>query len=207
MTPSCPQCGYLIDTGATKLMSCPSCNSSIYIQNNTTSLSDLNVVKNTDKYLFDIGHSVQIKNASCIPKGYSLYEYEDGFRVEWELVDNDQNTYILNQEEENLFFVKQIPKIEAALPAWSSMQPNTQLIIETAEWLVVEKREVNFVAFYGELQNLPLQNSQIQCSYLSNTEGECLVLVSTGQPKSGSAHYPYTAYQGWWLDPMDLVQP
>ena len=146
-----------------------------------------------------------------------------GHRVEWELslvddvcvddestdassindVDIGQNEkhYFLNQEDENLFLVKQIPDIQQTLPEWELLQPNTQLKIKDKEWLVVEQLKVNFVGYYGALQNLPLQNNKLKCSYLSNTEGECLVLTFT---QDSLAHNKVKAFQGWWLDPMDL---
>ena len=201
----CPQCGDSLDVGIARLVSCPSCSSSVFIENNTVSLSNLSVVKNTDEYLFKVGNIVLINDTTYTPQGYCLYEYEGGFRVEWELHDSEENTFILNQEEENLFLVKQVSEITSTLPAWSSMQPNTLLSIDDdktkSEWLVVEKKEVTFVAYHGSLKNIPVQNKQLKCTYLSNTEGDCLVLVFDNHGYSDS---PHNAYQGWWLDPMDL---
>lgn len=199
MNSTCPQCGDLLDLHgdkSIKLSTCLSCNSSLLIEDNTISLTALNVVKNTEKSLFKIDNIISIKNKVYLPKGYSLYSYEDGTKVEWELSDDEDNSYFLNQEDENLFLVKKISKIRS-LPSWESLQPNTHLKIKKNEWLVVEKLQVSFESYYGDLQNLPKNNQKLKCSYLSNTQGECLVLAWKGKS--------HKAYQGWWLDPMDLI--
>ena len=211
---NCPQCGISLGSGSrqsasnTKLSSCLSCNSSLLIENDSISLSELNVAKNTEKSLFEIDNTVHIKNTDYTPQGYCIYECylddeKNSMRVEWELSCADGKTYFLNQEDENLFLVKQIPTIQQTLPVWESLQPNTQLKIEENEWLVVEQLQVGFVSYYGALQNLPLQNIKLKCTYLSNTQGECLVLTFNNH--NGFAKETHKAYQGWWLDPMDLT--
>jgi len=213
---TCPQCGFMLTINDSKLNVCTSCDSSLLIENDSISISELKVAKNTNTSLFKIGNTVQIKNSHYIPKGYSLYQYglndgDAGKRVEWELSrfnteegtaeDKNDKRYFLNQEDENLFLVQQIPDIQETLPAWEQLQPNTHLNINDKEWLVVEQLQVTFVGFYGALQNLPLQNNKLKCSYLSNTYGECLVLTFT---KNSFAEITVKAFQGWWLDPMDL---
>ncbi len=210
---TCPQCGVDFVVSNTKLSNCSFCNSSLLVENNSICISELKVAKNTEESLFEIGNTITIRNTEYIPNGYALYEYglknsNSGNRVEWELglrnSDSvlEKETYFLNQEDENCFLVKQITDIDLALPVWESLQPNTQLTIEQNEWLVVEQLEVNFVSYFGSLQNLPLKNIKLQCIYCSNTDGECLVLSFTNYSLKENT---LKAYQGWWLDPMDLT--
>lgn len=214
---TCPQCGFefAISHGLKcKLNTCSSCDSSLLIENNSISVTALNVAKNTEESLFEINNAIRIKERNYTPNGYCLYDYQDGRKVEWELTCTDHNandqkqdetTYFLNQEDENLFLVKEIPAIKQTLPAWESLQANTHLTLAEEnnenDWLVVEQLQVEFVSFFGALNHVPLQNVKLKCVYLSNTEGECLV-ISYGSNNNTKNH---KAYQGWWLDPMDLT--
>jgi len=202
MKVNCPQCGLLLDVSMAKLISCSSCSSSVLIENTATRLSDLKVLTDESEYLFKIGKEVQLNNEQYVPCGYSLYEYESGIRVEWELLDNENNTFYLNQEDENLFLVKAIPAIEQMMPVWESMQPNTHLKLGYDDWLVVEKCEPRFVGYRGVLLNIPISDHNLKCIFLSNTEGECLVLVVDSITGDSTR---YKAFQGWWLDPMDII--
>jgi len=196
---NCPQCGELLDLStdkSIKLSSCPSCNSSLLIENDTISLSALNVVKYTKQSLFNINNNIQVNDKVFTPKGYCLYQYDEGKKVEWELIDDEEQVYFLNQEDENLFLVKQIPHFRKTLPNWEALQPNTHFKIKDQDWLVVERLRVSFESYFGDLHNLPEVDQQFDCTYMSNTEGECLVIVW-----KDNAH---RAFQGWWLDPLDI---
>ena len=210
----CPQCGFELETGLAKLMCCPSCRSSVLIENKSnkqSKLCDLNVVTNAGRYLFEVGKAVQLMGREYIPQGYSVYEYEERSRIEWELLDQENHVYFLNQEDENLFLVKPISSIKQTLPSWSSLQPNTHLSVEGRDWLVVEKNRLRFVAYHGALLTVPVNDTSLECTYFSNTQGECLVLVFNAQESSfstgldiGSEKPIHKAFQGWWLDPMDI---
>ena len=85
------------------------------------------------------------------------------------------------------------------LTTWESLQANTHLKIDDNDWLVVEQLQVSFESYYGALTNLPLQDVELKCTYLSNKDGECLVISFNNTDQS------YKAYQGWWIDPMELA--
>lgn len=215
MNLACPQCGFILDLSKSrniKLSICSSCHSSLLIENNSVSMTALNVAKNTEQSLFEVDNVISINNKNYTPNGYCLYQYQGGRKVEWELSasdvtdssnDSHESTYFLNQEDENLFLVKQITAIDKTLPTWESLQVNTHLKIRESEWLVVEQLKVKFASYYGALKNLSQEDIELKCIYLSNIQGECLVLSFNHQ--NGLVTEPPKAYQGWWLDPMDLT--
>ncbi|KAG1707652.1 hypothetical protein GQR58_003312 [Nymphon striatum] len=129
--------------------------------------------------------------------GFIQFQHDEGYRKEWWLLDEDQQTYWLSQEDEDLFLVKPSSSQSIDLPAWALLQPNTQIDFGGNNWQVTEKRILDFYGYNGSLPIEPSEKTQLKYSYLTNSEAESLILIYSGTE--------IVARQGWWLDPLEVL--
>jgi hypothetical protein len=173
----CPQCNAEvgIKNNSNMIFSCQYCLSSIVLENDSTALERLIKLK----------QSVDIRSNSYRAVDFSLYHCEVGTRIEWQMLNKQNEAYILTEDDENFSLVTAINiHLDKALN-WNSLLVNTQVNLNNTNWLVTEKRL--------------MKNSlgqQFKYSYLTAENAELLVIIFTQN------HITYR--KGFWFDPFEL---
>lgn len=128
---------------------------------------------------------ILIGTRSLLGEGWDA-PHVNGIRTEWQIKNDENNLFILTEDDEDFALVAEIQITTNKDINWSSLLPNTQLQLLDKEWLVTEKIEFN-----------TLDNNKLQYSYLTTTNAELLILVFNNN------HLSYR--QGFWLDAFEIL--
>lgn len=194
---NCPQCGsgIILHSLLAKLVSCNHCASTLLIEPNGLTLSDIKSQFQKKLSLIKQGGSFIWKEQQFQPQGYIQLGHNEGFRKEWWVLDNQKNAYWLSEEDEN-FFLLQDRQLNEDIPPWMTLQVNTQVHFAGKTWLVTEKRAQKFYGFQGQISYLPHQTKTLNYTYLTGVNAESLVLIFEDNQ--------IRCRQGFWLDPFEI---
>jgi len=198
---TCPHCGSEITlrSALAKLIQCNHCASTVLVEPAGVRLSNIKSTIQSKLSLIKQGGNFTWKHQQFQPQGFIQLKYDEGFRQEWWVLDNNENSYWLSEEDES-FFLLQDAKISDEMlkdiPPWLTLQVNKQIQLVGKSWLVTEKRTQHYYGFEGELPYIPDQKETINTTYLTGENAESLVLIfENNKPR---------IRQGYWLDPFEI---
>ena len=174
---NCPQCGAEIRrvNNVEKIITCKHCTSSIFVEN----------IGASSKSLIQLKQQLKLRARIYTPLAYEQYKHDEGIRTEWLLTDEQNNLFILTQDDESYSLVSSCDcPIDSSLK-WHSLMPNSQVSIGDKNWLVTEKR-----LFTNSV------NQQLMYSYLTSQNAELTVLIFAGKS--------IQCRRGFWLDPFEI---
>jgi len=194
---NCPHCGssIVLQSLLAKLVSCNHCASTLLIEPNGLMLSGINSHIQDKLSLIKQGEAFIWRNQKFEPQGFIQLKHDEGYRKEWWVLDNHNNSFWLSEDDEN-FFLLQDKELNEKTPPWSTLQVNTQLYLTENNWLVTERRTLSFHGFQGQISYLPHQAGTLNYTYLTGENAESLVLIFEGD----QIRYR----QGFWLDPFEI---
>jgi len=190
---NCPQCGDTLPLYFkwSKLVQCPSCKSSIFLEDKSVILLGDSSALSPEPSLINIQEPFIFEKKSYLPLGKIRYSYGRGFWEEWFLKDNGNQEFWLSIDEGD--FVLQT-KVQLSLP----FKPSSKFTVggKYGNYLITEKGSGTCVGFEGELPEEILINEVHQYVHLSEGGGNLITLEFT----DGSSQ----TFKGKWIDPLDI---
>jgi len=192
-TINCPQCGDLLEIHFrwTKLISCKSCKSSIFLEDD----GSLNIGEKSslspEPSLLNLYKAVTIDKKSYLPIGKIRYSYGRGFWEEWFLKDNQNQEFWLSIDEGD-FVLQQ--KINMKLPFSNPL--SAKVGKKYGSYLVSERGTGECVGFEGELpESIEIGQSHFYL-HLDLGEGGLITIEVTAKETQ--------AFSGKWIDPLTI---
>ncbi len=192
-TLNCPQCGDVLDIHFkwTKLTQCPSCKSSIFLEDASVKLIGESSVLSPEPSLLKIHDPITIENKNYLPLGKIRYSYGRGFWEEWFLKGEKNREFWLSIDEGDFALQE---RVAVSLPFKSPR------IVKAGKsyglYVATEVGKGVCVGFEGELP-LPIQIDQTyHYIHLSRGGGE-LVTVEFIDDK-------IETFNGKWIDPLSI---
>lgn len=194
---TCPQCASPLETLSlqTKLVMCAHCHSSLLVEKKQVRNVNLDSQIHDRLSLIYKQQAFVWKTGSFTPQGFIQYKHNHGYRTDWWVLDDHQQSFWLYEDAETFFLLKDIAVSLTEFPAWERLQPNTQLEVLDKHWLVTEKQELAYQGIYGNLPETEI-NQHLRVTYLVAQQAETLVLQYHQEQ--------IQCRQGYWLDPFEL---
>ena len=188
---NCPQCGAEIAVieSNSKISVCNHCSSTLFIENSTSFTAS--ITTNTKANLIQVNKRFSIRSKNYIPLNFIQYQYEQGIRTEWHVIDENKNMFWLTQDDENYSLVAEVNNKEfqkwhiVNTLNWDILAPNFQTKINHKDWLVTERR-----VLYS------FKNTPLKYSYLTGDDASLLILIFD--------HQYINCRSGFWLDPFEI---
>ncbi|CAA6804199.1 MAG: Unknown protein [uncultured Sulfurovum sp.] len=190
---NCPQCGDKLNIlfKYSKLIKCQSCNSSIFLEDESVKVIGERSVLSTEPSLIHLHKMFKLNDKTFMPLGKIRYDYGRGFWEEWFLKDDNNKEFWLSIDEGNFVLEE---KIKLVLPFKNFQQ--FKLGKKYNNYLVTEKGFGICVGFEGELPKEIKMNAKHQYVHLSAGYNK---LLSIEFNEEG-----IEVFQGEWLNPLDI---
>lgn len=206
-TMNCPQCGSRLPSHAlqTKLLQCTYCDSTLLIEANRASKHDLRSRVNKRQSLLAQGGMFRWRDQMFTPQGFIQYEHADGYLTDWWVTreETDAQTikqpmaFWLTENDENFFLTQTHTCTLETDVAWTTLQPNRELMLLNQHWLVTQKQALRYNGMSGSLPVTSIPPNR-HIIYLAQANATTLLLDCTD---SGEVS---TCRQGSWLDPFEI---
>ena len=196
---NCPQCGseIILHSSLSTIVSCKHCGSTLLIEPTGLQQTDIESHIQNKTSLIKKGRKFIWRKQQFNPQGFVQLKHDEGYRKEWWVLDEQQNTYWLSEEDENFFLLQDTILDKVEIPPWMSLQLNKQLRLANKNWLITEKREYQYYGIEGELAYQPDHNINLQSIHLTGENAESLVLAFKGSQ--------IRIREGHWLDPFEIT--
>ena len=197
---NCPQCGdrLNIEFSFTKLTRCPSCGSTLLLEDeNISSLGESSSLIE-EETLFAIGKSFRYRKQSLRAIGKIRYQHEYGFWEEWFMIDTDtQDRFWLSVDEGDFILEKRVPLNSKIIKKTLTLPLGKTVRVDNISYRITEKGRATCVGFEGELPYYIEENTILEYIHLTpKGKGEHLTLERD--------NIRYLAYQGVWMDPYEI---
>ncbi|HIP51174.1 MAG TPA: DUF4178 domain-containing protein [Campylobacterales bacterium] len=192
-TYNCPQCGDTLEIHFkySKLIKCRSCNSSIFLEDDTVKLIGKSSALSPEPSLIELHKIFKYRSQTFTPLGKIRYSYGRGFWEEWFLKDEKNKAFWLSIDEGD--FVLQ-EKVKLSFPV--SRTQKFTVGAKYGKYIVTEKGEGLCVGFEGELpEKIELQEKH-DYVHLSQGYGKLVTLEFTDKS--------IQSFRGEWIDPLEI---
>lgn len=194
---SCPNCGDDITPtiARARLMACPSCGSSVLIENEAVRLAGSAGVMAEVPLLFDIGDTVICGKTKVELHGHARFSYGRGFWEEfWGLTPQGEPMWVSIDEGD---IVVQRPVPARNYPrAQGGFRPGRELTCQEKRYTVVELDEAECVAIRGSFDEELAVGERYSFVNAQSPDG---VLLSGEFWEGGQAWFV-----GFWFDPFEI---
>lgn len=192
-TINCPQCGYPLPIYFkwTKLVQCPACKSSIFLEDESIKLIGKSSTLSPEPSLLAIGEPIIIENKSFLPLGKIRYSYGRGFWEEWFLKGESNREFWLSIDEGD-FALERPLNIPLPFKDFRELRVGG----EYGKYVVTEKNRAECVGFEGELPREVKIGEVYEYAHLSKG-GASLVTV---EYQDGNLRI----FVGEWIDPFKI---
>ena len=188
---NCPQCGDKLELHFkwTKLVSCSSCKSSIFLEDDGSFNIGEQSSLSPEPSLIELHIPITIENKSYLPLGKIRYSYGRGFWEEWFLTDNQNQKFWLSIDEGD-FVIQE--KATIKLPFSNPL--SAKVGNKYGGYLVSERGTGKCVGFEGELPELIKIGESHFYLHLNVGEGKLITVEVTAQKTE--------TFVGQWIDPL-----
>ncbi|CAA6806244.1 MAG: Unknown protein [uncultured Sulfurovum sp.] len=190
---NCPQCGDRLSIffKYSKLIKCQSCNSSIFLEDESVKLIGESSVLSSEPSLIQLYQRFKLQGKTFIPLGKIRYDYGRGFWEEWFLNDERNKEFWLSIDEGD-FVLEEKNKLSLPFKDFSKFTVGSR----HGKYIVTEKGEGTCIGFDGELAEEIKMGEKHQYIHLSQGGGNLVTLELT---KTSSQ-----TFKGKWIDPLDI---
>ncbi len=190
-TINCPQCGYSLPIYFrwTKLVQCPSCKSSIFLEDEGVKLVGEASTLSPEPSLLELRVPISIENKTYTPLGKIRYSYGRGFWEEWFLVDSKNREFWLSVDEGD-FVLESKAKIVLPFKSIDRLSVGKKY----GKFVVTEMGEGRCVGFEGELPESISIGDIHRYAHMSEG-GTSLMTVE-------SSSDGMRVFRGNWIDPF-----
>lgn len=191
---NCPQCGDALPLYIrhTKLVQCYSCKSSIFLENDATTLAGNSAVLAPEISILTLNSPFFHKQKSYLPLGKIRYSYGRGFWEEWWLKDTQNNEFWLSIDEGDLV-LQQTTQMHFDIDKISHLRLGDTL---NNEWIVTEMGTAKCEGFEGALPKDIKVGSHYNYIHLSGKNASLITLEYHDNT--------IEAYKGQWISPFDI---
>ncbi len=190
---NCPQCGALLPIRFrwSKLIECPSCHSSIFLEDEGAKLKGKSSTLSPEPSLVQLHEPLIIEGKNYLPLGKIRYSYGRGFWEEWFLQGANNREFWLSIDEGD--FVLEHP-IEMPLP----FRDVGRLLVgdHYMGYQVTEKGKGECVGFSGELPKVVTIGEVHRYLHLSKN-GASLITIEYDDDG-------IELFEGQWIDPFTI---
>ena len=192
-TINCPQCGDSLPIYFkwTKLVQCPSCKSTIFLEDESVKLIGKSSALSPEPSLLELRVPISIENKTYTPLGKIRYSYGRGFWEEWFLVGGKNREFWLSIDEGD-FVLESRAKIVLPFRNIDKLSIGKQY----GKFVVTEIGEGECVGFEGELPE-PISIGDLH-KYAHLSEGGADLM--TVESSSGEIK----VFRGHWIDPFEI---
>lgn len=190
----CPQCGYTLSLyfKHTKLIQCESCKSTIFLENDASTLGGDSSVLAPEISILALHKPFFYRQKTYLPLGKIRYGYERGFWEEWWVKDTQNNSYWLSIDEGDLVLQQ---KVDVTYP--DTLFDRLHLGLVTIDgWVVTELGKATCEGFEGALPKKIEIGSSYVYAHLSGKDAK----LRTLERVEGKLE----AYDGVWISPFDI---
>lgn len=185
----CPHCGAQNKQSnqtnePNKIQTCPYCSQTFLLE----------AALEKKQALIHHGQTIQWQKKRYRPQGFIQFKHDEGYRTEWWMLNDNDESYWLSVDDENLFLM-QDNSCDNHFPPWDTLQVNRQLSHQDQTYLVTEKRLLHYVKTEGILPHEQTEQS-LKYTYLTGQNAQCLLLMFT--------QHSVSCRQGYWLDPFEI---
>jgi len=183
---NCPHCGAHVEQtdARNKIQTCQYCSQTLLIE-----------AKPAKKMaLIHQGQMIKWREKHYKPQGFIQFKHDEGYRTEWQVVDEQDKPYWLSVDDENLFLM-QDKACNNTFPKWATLQVNRQLSYQGQDYLVTEKRLLHYVKAEGTAAHQQPEHP-LKYTYLTGKDAKCLLLIFD--------QHNVLCRQGFWLDPFEI---
>jgi DNA-directed RNA polymerase subunit RPC12/RpoP len=190
---NCPQCGdeLGIHFKYSKLVKCPSCSSSIFLEDDHVKLIGQSSVLSPEPSLIQLYQPFEFQDIHYTPLGKIRYSYGRGFWEEW-FIKSENNKALWLSIDEGDFVLQE--KMSLSLPFKSSTK--FQVGTSYGNYTVTEIGTGTCVGFEGELPEKISINEEHKYIHLSQGHGN-LVTIEFNDNETET-------YKGKWIDPLKI---
>lgn len=191
---NCPKCGYGLgeDLARFRMLNCPSCGTSLFLQDDRLDLAGEQGVMHEGPLLFGLGDDVLIGGRSFRPQGHARYSYGRGTWDEfWALDGHGEGRWISVDEGD---VVVQRPLGRDAPDLGEPPALGSTFAHRGDEFTVTEFEEATCVALRGNFPELLHVGEKYRFINTTGRDG-ALLSVEFGEGKA-------TWYMGEWVDPF-----
>jgi DNA-directed RNA polymerase subunit RPC12/RpoP len=193
-TINCPQCGdeLPIYFKWTKLVQCPSCKSTIFLEDQSVKLMGISSVLARVPSLFEINKPFAYQRTIYLPIGKIRYSYGRGFWEEWWLIDDKGKEHWLSVDEGDLVLEQ---KVETSYTQDMFKSLSVGSIIND-NWTVTEIGEAKYEGFEGTIPKHIKTDTIYTYIHLSGKNN----IFRTIEMSDDSLE----TYEGRWISPFDI---
>jgi len=199
-TLNCPQCGDALNIyfKYSKLTSCPSCKSTLLLDDEAVSkFGEMNLL-DAEQTLLKMHKPFSYEGLTFTPIGKIRYAYLLGFWEEWFVIDKGGKGFWISVDEGD--FVKEEP-LELETSLIQELMEKTYLSntvsIQNKKYLISEKDQGICQGFEGEIPRSIQVGEVLQYLHLTALKGSEHITLEFEDGK-------YSAYKGQWLDAYDI---
>jgi DNA-directed RNA polymerase subunit RPC12/RpoP len=192
-TINCPQCGYELPIYFrwTKLIECPSCKSSIFLEDEGAKVIGKASTLSPEPSLVKIGEPLIIEKKTYMPLGKIRYSYGRGFWEEYFLKGEDSREYWLSIDEGD-FALEKPMNIPLPIHSFDELTVGA----EYGKYIVTEVGQGKCVGFEGELPKLISVEDTHNYAHLSKGGASLVTIEFRDKDMS--------IYSGEWIDPFSI---
>jgi hypothetical protein len=193
---NCPKCGYGLgeDLGRYRMLNCPSCGTSLFLQDDRLTLAgDLGVMHDAP-LLFGLGDEVRIGGRSYHVVGHARYSYGRGTWDEFWAPDRGSDGVWISVDEGDV--VVQVPQSRDLPDLTAPPELGSRFSFRHETFMVSEAEEATCVALRGNFPELLRLGERFRFVNATDESG-ALLSVECGED---SVNW----YLGQWVDPFDV---
>ena len=189
----CPQCGDLLSVyfAYTKLIECPSCKSTIFLEDDAVRLAGKQSVLTTEPSIITLQEPFRYQETTYLPIGKIRYSYGRGFWEEWWLKDTQGEAHWLSVDEGDLV-LEDMVKNSPMQVSFDALHLGKKI----DGWIVTELGEATCEGFSGTLPKRIEIGSSYAYAHLSGKNATLRTLEFTDNGLE--------IYEGFWLSPFDI---
>jgi len=192
-TINCPQCGDSLPIYFkwTKLVQCPSCKSTIFLEDESVKLIGKSSALSPEPSLLELRVPISIENKTYTPLGKIRYSYGRGFWEEWFLVGGKNQEFWLSVDEGD-FVLESRAKIVLPFRNIDKLSIGKQY----GKFVVTEIGEGECVGFEGELPESISIGDLHKYAHLSEGGSDLMTVESSSDG--------IKVFRGNWIDPFSI---
>jgi hypothetical protein len=189
----CPQCGYPLPIyfRYSKLAVCPSCKSTIFLEDESARLSGKSSVLSEEPSLLKLYRPFSYDRRGFTPVGHIRYRSGRFAWDEWRLVDNRGKEWWISVDDGDYILEKKVP-FSLEIDSFETLRLGS----EVGEWRVTELGEGICEGFEGEFPNIVKEGERHRFVHLSGKGRIMLTAEFFDDVKE--------LYEGRWIDPYEI---
>jgi hypothetical protein len=178
-----------------KLVVCPSCQVSLFLEDDAVKNAGERSVVAQDPSIFSLGVPFTHHHTTYMPHGRIRFDYGSGYWDEW-WVNSDEGEGLWVSVDEGDIAVERPLSLNGAAPAFESLSVGNTITVGDHKLTVTEKNTAECIGFEGELPEIISVGERHNYVHLSGPRGLLLTVEYTDDET--------LVFKGLWIDPFEV---